>query len=72
VYNTNAYGGFYVQVNILQIRDNKNAWQIVDVFASWEEAIQRLAEINSGGETYTLDGTALVEVYDVVDEEWGY
>lgn len=61
-----------MQVNILQLHDNKNAWQIVDVFASWEEAIQRLAEINATEEKYTLDDTARVEVYDVVDDNWGY
>jgi len=67
------------QVNILQLRgaaSNEQEWTIANVYASWEEAVEALAAINAEYEAdftvYTLNDNARIEVYDIVDDNWGY
>ena len=69
-----------MQVNILQLQgtgDDERAWENAAVFATYEEALERLAEFNKEdfaeyGETFwVLDDNARVEVHDVVDNNWG-
>jgi len=69
------------QVNILQLKgtgDDENAWEIASVFATWEEAIEHLKQMNAediaeyGEAFWTLGDNARVEVFDVVDNNWGY
>jgi hypothetical protein len=68
------------QVNILQLQgtgDDENAWEIANVFATYEEAAEALAEFNKEdlaeyGETFwRLDDNARIDVWDVVDNNWG-
>jgi hypothetical protein len=69
------------QVNILQLQgtgDDEYAWENAAVFATYEEALERLAEFNKedlaehGEAFWVLDENARVEVHDVVDNNWGY
>jgi hypothetical protein len=68
------------QVNILQLQgtgNDENVWVIAGVFASYEEAVEELAAINAeyieaDDFVFTLDDNARVEVWDVVDNNWGY
>ena len=62
------------QVNILQLKgtgDDENAWEIASVFASWEEAIEHLKQMNAedrdvyGDAFWELGDNARVEVFDV-------
>ena len=68
------------QVNILQLQgtgDDEYAWEIANVFASYEEAVEALASINAeyteaDDFVFTLNDNARVEVFDVIDNNWGY
>ena len=69
------------QVNILQLKgtgDDENAWEIAQVFASYEEAIEYLKQMKAEDEAeygeafWTLGDNARVEVFDVIDNNWGY
>ena len=69
------------QVNILQLKgtgDDENAWEIAQVFATWEEAIEHLKQMNAediaeyGEAFWELGDNARVEVFDVIDNNWGY
>ena len=69
-----------LNVNILQLQgtgDDERAWEIASVFASYEEAVERLAEINADYTDvdeafFKLNDNARIEVFDVVDNNWGY
>jgi len=69
-----------MQVNILQLQgtgDDEYAWENAGVFASYEEAVEGLAEVNVDYEDadaafFKLDDNARIEVHDVVDNNWGY
>ena len=68
------------QVNILQLQgtgDDEYAWEIADVFATYEEAVEGLTAINRDYEDadeafFKLDDNARIETWDVVDMNWGY
>ena len=68
------------QVNILQLQgtgDDEYAWEIADVFATYDEAVEGLAAINIDYEDaeeafFKLDDNARIETWDVVDMNWGY
>ena len=68
-----------MQVNILQLQgtgDDEYAWEIAAVCASYEDALERLAEINAeytdvDDFVFTLNENARVEVHDLVDNNWG-
>jgi hypothetical protein len=67
------------QVNILQLQgtgDDEYAWEICAVCASFEDALERLAEVNADytdvdSAFFKLNDNARVEVFDVVDNYWG-
>ena len=66
------------QVNILQLQgtgDDEYAWEIANVFASYEEAVEALSAINAEYDTddfvFALNDNARIEVFDVVDNNWG-
>ena len=67
------------QVNILQLQgtgDDEYAWEICAVCASFEDALERLAEVNADytdvdSAFFKLNDNARVEVFDVVDNNWG-
>ena len=69
-----------MQVNILQLQgtgDDENAWEIAEVYATYEEAVEGLTAINAeyteeDDFVFALNNNARIEVYDVVDENWGY
>ena len=69
-----------MQVNILQLQgtgDDEYAWENAGVLASYEEAVEGLAEVNVDYEDaeaafFKLDDNARIEVHDVVDNNWGY
>ena len=69
-----------MQVNILQLQgtgDDENAWEIANVFASYEEAVEALSAINAEYEeaddfVFALNDNARIEVFDVTDNNWGY
>ena len=66
-------------VNILQLQgtgDDESAWEIANVFASYEEAVEALAAINAEYEeadnfVFALNDNARIEVFSVVDNMWG-
>ena len=68
-----------MQVNILQLQgtgDNEYAWENAAVCASYEDAIEKLAEINAeyteaDDFVFTLDDNARIETWDLVDDDWG-
>ena len=68
-----------MQINILQLQgtgDNERAWENAAVCASYEDALERLAEINADYADYEdaffkLNENARVEVHDLVDNNWG-
>lgn len=66
------------QVNILQLQgtgDDEYAWEIAGVFATYEEAVERLEKFNAeddGDELFwRMDDNARIEVWDVTDDNWG-
>ena len=69
-----------LNVNILQLQgtgDDERAWEICAVCASYEDALERLAEVNADYTDvdeafFKLDDNARIEVHDVVDNNWGY
>jgi hypothetical protein len=69
-----------LNVNILQLQgtgDDEYAWEIAAVCASYEDAVDKLAEINADYADYDsaffkLNENARVETHDVVDNNWGY
>ena len=69
-----------LQVNILQLQgtgDDEYAWEIAAVCASYEDAQEKLTEVNADYADYEdaffkLDENARIEVHDVVDNNWGY
>ena len=66
-------------VNILQLQgtgDDEYAYEIAAVCASYEDAIERLAEINADYTDvdtafFKLNDNARIETHDVVDNNWG-
>jgi len=69
-----------LNVNILQLQgtgDDENAWEICAVCASYEDALERLAEVNADYTDYEdaffkLDDNARIETHNLVDNNWGY
>jgi len=69
-----------LQVNILQLQgtgDDEYAWENAGVFATYEEAVERIKVINedykdADEEFWKLDDNVRIEVHDVVDNNWGY
>ena len=67
-------------VNILQLQgtgDDEYAWEIASVCASYEDALERLAEINADytdvdSAFFKLNENARIEAHDLVDNNWGY
>ena len=68
-----------LQVNILQLQgtgDDEYAWENAGVFATYEEAVERIKVINedykdADEEFWKLDDNVRIEVHDVVDNNWG-
>jgi hypothetical protein len=68
-----------LNVNILQLQgtgDDEYAWEIAAVCASYEDAVDKLAEINADYADYDsaffkLNENARVETHDLVDNNWG-
>ena len=66
-------------VNILQLQgtgDDEYAYEIAAVCASYEDAVERLAEINADYTDvdtafFKLNDNARIETHDVVDNNWG-
>ena len=69
-----------MQVHILQLQgtgDDEYAFENAAVCASYEDAIEKLAEINVDYKDYEdaffkLNENARVETHDLVDNNWGY
>lgn len=69
-----------MQVNILQLQgtgDDEYAWENAGVFATYEEAVERIKFFNedykdADDEFWKLDDNARIEVWDVTDNNWGY
>jgi len=69
-----------MQVNILQLQgtgDDERAWENAGVYATWEEALEGLGTVNvdykdADEAFFKLDDNARIEVWDVVDDNWGY
>ena len=72
--------GQTMQVNILQLQgtgDNEYAWENAAVCASYEDALERLAEVNADytdvdSAFFKLNDNARIETHDLVDNNWGY
>ena len=68
-----------MQVHVLQLQgtgDDEYAYENAAVCASYEDAIERLAEINVDYKEYEdaffkLDDNARIETHDLVDNNWG-
>ena len=67
-----------LNVNILQLQgtgDDEYAWEIAAVCASYEDAVDKLAEINADYTdtdfAFVLDENARIETHNVVDNYWG-
>ena len=68
------------QVNILQLQgtgDDEYAWENAGVYATYEEAVERIKYFNedykdADEEFWKLDDNARIEVWDVTDNNWGY
>ena len=68
-----------LQVNILQLQgtgDDENAWEVAAACASYEDAVDKLAEINEDYKDvdaafFKLNENARIETHDVVDNYWG-
>jgi hypothetical protein len=68
-----------LNVNVLQLQgtgDNEYAWEVAAVCASYEDAVDKLAEINADytdvdSAFFKLNENARVEVHNVVDNYWG-
>jgi len=68
-----------MQVHVLQLQgtgDDEYAYENAAVCASYEDALEKLAEINVDYEEYEdaffkLDDNARVETHDLVDNNWG-
>ena len=66
-------------VYVLQLQgtgDDEYAWEVANVCANYEDAIERLAEINADYADYDsaffkLDENARIETHDLVDNNWG-
>ena len=69
-----------LNVNILQLQgrgDDEYAWEIAAVCADYRDAVDKLAEINADykdvdEEFFRLFDNARMEVWELVDENWGY
>ena len=69
-----------MQVNILQLQGisgDEYAWENAGVFATYEEAVEALAAINAEYTeaddcVFELNDNARVQVWDLVDNNWGY
>ena len=69
-----------MQVHVLQLQgtgDDEYAYENAAVCASYEDAIEKLAEINVDYKDYEdaffkLNENARVETHDLVDNNWGY
>ena len=70
-----------MQVHILQLQgtgDDERAWENASVFATWEEAQERAAEMSKEdiaeyGEAFWIMGDNMrIETHDLVDNNWGY
>jgi len=68
-----------MQVHVLQLQgtgDDEYAYENAAVCASYEDALEKLAEINVDYAEYEdaffkLDDNARVETHDLVDNNWG-
>ena len=68
-----------MQVHILQLQGTGNdeyAYENAAVCASYEDAVERLAEINADytdvdSAFFKLDDNARIETHDLVDNNWG-
>ena len=67
-------------VYVLQLQgtgDDEYAYENAAVCANYEDAIERLAEINAeyteaDDFAFTLDDNARIETHTLVDNNWGY
>ena len=68
-----------LNVSVLQLQgtgDDEYAWEIAAVCADYRDAVDKLAEINAeyteaDDFVFALNDNARIEVYDVVDNNWG-
>ena len=67
-----------MQVHVLQLQgtgDDEYAYENAAVCANYEDAVERLAEINAEYEedfaVYTLNENARIETHNVIDNYWG-
>ena len=68
-----------LNVNVLQLQgtgDDEYAWEIAAVCASYEDAVDKLAEINAeyteaDDFVFTLNENARIVTHNVVDNYWG-
>ena len=67
-----------LNVHVLQLQgtgDDEYAYENAAVCASYEDAIERLAEINADYTdtdfAFVLDENARIETHDLVDNNWG-
>ena len=68
-----------LNVHVLQLQgtgDDEYAYEIAAVCASYEDAIERLAEINAeyteaDDFVFTLNENARIETHNLVDNNWG-
>ena len=68
-----------MQVHVLQLQgtgDDEYAYENAAVCANYEDAIERLAEINADYKDvdaafFKLDENARIETHDLVDNNWG-
>ena len=64
-------------VHVLQLQgtgDDEYAFENVGVFVKYEDAVTKLANINSEYDmlVFTLDDNARIEVWELEDDNWGY
>ncbi len=67
-------------VNILQLQgtgEDEYAWENAGVFVDYDEAVAKLTEINEDYKDadeafFKLGDTARIEVWELVDSNWGY
>ena len=64
-------------VHVLQLQgtgDDEYAFENAGVFVKYEDAVTKLANINSEYDmlVFTLDDNACIEVWELEDDNWGY
>ena len=69
-----------MQVHILQLQgtgDDEYAYENAGVFATYEEAVERIKFFNedykdADDEFWKLDDNVRIETHDLIDNNWGY